>query len=236
VTVWLAGVALAGLVMRGLWAQGEVTRVPAEPRLDHDGVRYAIAPHPRVIPTAAEAVDLVAARWLASHAPVRARDFSLAFGIAAGRASSALSPLKPLHVTVDGTSDAYLAPADFVAPDDTSSGVALLPLHDACIDAREQLALLGSAAMAQRATLRHLGNGPVVLVDGEAVGAWSWDDGRLAIHLTAGLPEADATRANGEAARVADFILRELRGVVALHGARAPRAAPLDHGDVTSER
>ena len=136
---------------------------------------------------------------------------------------------------VEGSDEPFLAPADFVAPEVDASGVALLPLGDPCVDAREQLSLLGTPALAQAATLRHLGVGPVVLLDGAVVGAWSWDD-TLSTRALVTLSERDTVRVAQAAARTRGFIAGELGGVVPLHGARAPRAAPLAHGDVSMER
>lgn len=227
---------LAGLALRALWIQGEVTRAPLDARLDRERFRYVLAPHPRVVPSAAEAVDAIAPRWLAAHAPASARDFALAFDIAASRAAAALKPLRPVEVSVEGLDDALLAPADFTAPDalEAEPAVSLLPVHDALVDARPNLAGLAAPEVARALELRGHGYGPIALVDGEAVGAWSWDGARVTVRPLVALPDGVRERLDAEGARVAALLVSE--GIeAALHDAKPPRGGPMLPGELLSE-
>lgn len=166
---------LASMVLRSLWIVGEVERSPVEPRLDRERFRYAIEPQPRRVPSAAEAVDQIAARWLSAHAPITPRAFAAAFGIAAGRAASALKPLKTLPFSVDTLGSDFLAPATFTLPDAPSPHVCFLPVRDPLLDAHANLLGLVSSSEARNAAVRPYGSGPSVLIDGEIVGLWVWE-------------------------------------------------------------
>jgi hypothetical protein len=232
-----AGLAtLAGLVLRALWIQGEVTRAPLDARLDRERFRYALAPHPRAVPSAAEAVDAFAPRWLAAHAPASARDFALAFDIAASRAAAALKPLRAVDVRVEGLDGALLAPADFTAPDarDDAPSAHLLPVHDALAEGRAGLAGIAAPEVTRALELRAHGYGPIALVDGEAVGAWSWDGARVTLRPLVALPEGARQRLDGEASRVTAFLSGE--GVeAALHDGKQPRSGPMLPGELLGE-
>jgi hypothetical protein len=169
---------LAGMVLRGLWCQGEVQRMPVGLRLDDERPRYVLEPHPRRVPSAAEAVDLVAPRWLRAHAPTTARAFALAFGIAQGRALAALKPLRPRAVAVEGYATDALVPEDFVSPprgELSGEPMGLLGLRDPLLDAHPELTGLATPAHARAVTQRAHGPGPAVLVHGQVQGTWSWD-------------------------------------------------------------
>lgn len=232
-----AGLAtLAGLVLRALWIQGEVTRAPLDARLDSERVRYVLAPHPRAVPSAAEAVDAFAPRWLAAHAPASARDFALALDIAASRVAAALKPLRAVDVRVEGFDDAFLAPGDFTVPDahEDAHDAHLLPVHDALADARPGLAGLASPEVARALALRAHGYGPIALVDGEAVGPWSWDGARVTVRPLVALSEGARARLDAEAARVEAFLSGE--GIEAsLHDAKPPRSGSMLPGEFVGE-
>ncbi|MBI5516914.1 MAG: winged helix DNA-binding domain-containing protein [Deltaproteobacteria bacterium] len=169
---------LAGMVLRGMWCLGEVQRLPVTLRLDDERYRYALEPYPRRVPSAAEAVDLLAPRWLRAHAPTTARAFALAFGVAAGRAQAALKPLKPRNVAVEGFATDALVPEDFVTPprgEAPGEPLALLGLRDPWLDAHPDLVGLATPAHARAVTQRAHGPGPAVVAQGQIVGTWSWD-------------------------------------------------------------
>lgn len=226
---------VAGLVLHGMWAQGELLRLPADGRLDGEGVRYGIDPRPRVVPNAADAVDVIAGRWLAAHAPTTARAFAAAFGIALGRAQSALKPFRPTAVTVDGLDEDFLAPEGFEPPAEGPDGlVSVLPFRDPITDVRPGLQGLADEAVARAVTLKSLGPGPVVLVDGEVVATWSYDPAsmRLALRPLQALSAAVASRMHDAADGVAGFIARELRPPVlhAITRARPPSRVTAELG------
>lgn len=220
---------VAGVVLRGLWAQGEVARATATTRAGEPRVTWGVEPHPRVVPSAADAVDLIAARWLAAHAPVSAREFAQAFGIAAGRASAALKPLHPVELRVESVDDVLLAPADFSPPEaPPPGGASFLPAGDPMVDARDRLSLLCDRARAAEAELRHVGVAPLVVVEGEAVARWSYDLGRVSVRALDGGAGASVEALTALEA----FLAAEVGGEAPLHGEKPPRgSAPLD-GDV----
>ncbi len=205
---------VVGLVLHSMWTQGELQRLPAEGRLDGEGVVYGIDPRPRVVPNAADAVDLVAARWLAAHAPTTARAFAAAFGIALGRAQSALKPLDTVALSIEGLGVDFVAPADFEPPpEDGGEIISFLPFRDPLTDVRPTLAGLADEGVARAAMLKQLGPGPVVLVDGEVVALWAYDPTglRLSLRPFQALPGPLAERLEGAALPVAGFIAAELR-------------------------
>lgn len=216
---------LAALVLRSMWVTGEVMRIPAEGRVDRGVVQWGIDPRPRTVPTAADAVDAIAARWLAAHAPISPRAFATAFGIAAGRANAALKPLRAVEVEIEGLEGAYVAPADF-APLDPALPLSpqLLPLRDPLTDA--QLTGLATPAVARLALARTPGAAPAVLVDGEVVGTWQFDEvARLVTWRSLGpeVPPTVAAEVDAVAYRLATFIANEL-GTAALHTPPTPRS------------
>lgn len=217
----------AGLVLRGMWCVGEVVRAPASGRVDGDAFTYAIDPRPRVTPNAAEAVDLVAARWFNAHGPASARTFAAAFGIAAGRASAALKPLHLKAIHAEELDDHLLTPGGVEAAPWAEPEVVFLGLRDPLTDAMPSLSGLVAAPLAKSLMMRHLGPGPVVLVDGEVRGAWSVDAVGRVIVRPVGLvsPELFA-RMTAEGERVARFVAESFGGAPALHGTALPRLLP----------
>jgi len=219
---------VVGLVLHGMWTQGELQRLPAEGRLDGEGVVYGIDPRPRVVPNAADAVDVVAARWLAAHAPTTARAFAAAFGIALGRAQSALKPLRVAEWTLDGLDETFVTPADFEPPpeapsDEAEALVSFLPFRDPLTDVRPTLAGLADEAVGRAALLKQLGPGPVVLVDGEVVALWAYDPTglRLVVRPLGAVSASLAERIERAAVPVAAFVAAELRPPVLHTTARA---------------
>ncbi|MFO0608613.1 MAG: crosslink repair DNA glycosylase YcaQ family protein [Polyangiales bacterium] len=221
---------VAGIVLRALWAQGEVARTVVTSRAGESRVVWGVDPHPRVVPSAAEAVDAVAARWLAAHAPISAREFAQAFGIAAGRAAAALKPLRPVELRVESVDDVLLAPADFAVPAEApDAGPCFLPVGDPMVDARDRLSLLCDRSLAAAAELRHVGYAPLVVVAGEAVARWSYDLGRVTVRPLGASPVHVAPEA---VAALEAFLAREVGIDAPLHGERPPRGAAALDGDV----
>jgi hypothetical protein len=219
---------LAALVLRNMWVTGEVMRVKSEGKLDGHEVRWSIDPRPRTVPTAADAVVAIAARWLSAHAPVTAKAFASAFGIAAGRANAALKSIKPVEIEVEGIEGAFLGPPDFaVHASQPEIPVHLLPLRDPLLDVQFEPFM----TEAVQRVLPARGPGPTVMVDGLVVGSWSYDEATQTAGwrlLTPDAPDAAVTAQIDQCAvRVAAFIHREL-GIAPLHGpapARTPRGA-----------
>ena len=221
-------VTLAGLVLRGMWAVGEVDREPAEGRIDRDPWRYRLDPMPRVVPPAAEAVPRLSLDWIRAHAPVSARLFAAAFGIANSRAVSALKPLALRAVTIEGLPGEHLVPADFAVPPpaaDEGLGVDLLPVRDPLVDARPDLAGLCAPELARAAAARQGALAPLILVDGAVVGTWAFDVALSQVRLRPLTPWSAAAGAalDARAADLAAFIAREL-DAPPLHLAVALRA------------
>ena len=221
---------VAGLVLRGLWALGEIKRVVSTTRAGEPRVTWAIDALPRVVPSAADAVDLIAARWLAAHAPVTAREFAQAFGIAAGRAAAALKPLRPVELRVESIDDVLLAPPDFTLPEGPPpEGAVFLPTADPMVDARDRLSIVCDPARVAHAELRPVGFAPLVLVDGEAVARWSYELGRVSVRP---LGTAVAEVSPEAVAELERFVTTELGGAAALHGEKPPRGHAMLDGDV----
>ncbi|MFO0626977.1 MAG: crosslink repair DNA glycosylase YcaQ family protein [Polyangiales bacterium] len=218
-------VTLAGLVLRGMWCVGEVSRAPASGRLDGETFVDSIEPHPRVTPNAAESVDLVAARWFAAHGPASAKEFAAAFGIAAGRASAALKPLGLQALRVDEEtllSPSVDEPAPW-APDE----VVLLGLRDPLTDANPSLGRWAEPTVARAAQMRHLGPGPVVIVRGEVVGGWALDAASRVVLRVRGALDPAAQGALVEAGAATErFLASALGPSPSLHGTVVPRALP----------
>ena len=218
---------IAGLVLRGMWCVGEVARAPASGRIDGDVFTYAVDPRPRVTPNAAEAVDLVAARWFGAHAPASARAFAAAFGIAAGRASAAIKPLQLKGIHAAELDDHLLGPGDLAPAPWGEPEVVFLGLRDPLTDAMPSLAGLVAPPLAKSLMMRHLGPGPLVLVDGEVRAQWSVDAaGRVAVRPV-GLVSPDLyARVVAEGERLGRFIAESLGSAPALHGTALPRLLP----------
>jgi hypothetical protein len=228
-------VTLAGLVLRGMWAVGEVDREPAEGRIDRDPWRYRLDPMPKVVPPAAEAVPRLSLDWIKAHAPISARAFAAAFGIANSRAAAALKPLKLRAVTIEGLAGEHLVPEDFAVPE-AAEGVAvdLLPVRDPLVDARPDLAGLCSPELARASLARQGALAPLILVDGAVVGTWAYDAALSQLRLRPALAwsAAESAAIDAKAAALAGFIARELDPpplhlAVALR-APAPRTASAD--------
>jgi hypothetical protein len=218
-------VTLAGLVLRGMWCVGEVSRAPSSGRVDGEVYVYGIDGHPRVTPNAAESVDLVAARWFTAHGPATAKEFAAAFGIAAGRATAALKSLGLRASRLD--EETLLSPeGDEPAPWEADE-VALLGLRDPLTDANPSLSRWAEVTVARAAQMRHLGPGPVVMVRGEVVGGWALDaEGRVVLRVRG---EVDAAARGSLAitgAALEGFVASALGHAPALHGTVLPRALP----------
>jgi Winged helix DNA-binding domain len=219
-------VTLAGLVLRGMWAVGEVYREPAEGRIDRDPWRYRLDPMPRVVPPAAEAVPRLSLEWINAHAPVSARSFAAAFSIANSRATAALKPLKLRTVTIEGLAGEHLVPEDFSVPAaDADIAVDLLPVRDPFIDARPDLAGLSAPSIARSALTRQGALAPLILIDGAVAGTWAFDASLSQLRLQPVFPwsEAEIAAVNARAATLADFIAREI-DAPAMHLTVAQRA------------
>lgn len=216
---------LAGLVLRGMWCVGEVVRVPTNGRVDGEQFAFAVEAHPRVTPNAADAVDLVAARWFSAHAPARARDFAAAFGIAAGRAAGALKRLRLQSLSLDD--ETLLTPGDVTPAPWHDAEVSLLALRDPLTDASPGLALFADPLVAKSVTLKHLGAGPVVLVNGVIAGAWAVSpEGRVQLQLR-GPRVASADEALERARALTErFVVEGFGANPSLHGAVLPRSLP----------
>lgn len=208
-----SGVAtLAGLALRALWVQGEVTRDLLDGRLDRSRIQYALTPLPKVVPSGADAAETVAARWIAAHAPTSAKAFAEAFSLAGGRAVAALKPLRTVRVTVEGLDESLLAPADFERPPEVSQApcAALLPAGDPYADARPALAGLFASDTAPDVDAKKLAAGAVALLDGEVVGSWSGERAPLSPDLFATLTPERRAALEAERARASAFLLDEL--------------------------
>jgi hypothetical protein len=221
---------LAGVVLRSLWVQGEVTRIFTCSSAGSRQVVWAIDPHPSVLPSAAEAVEVMAPRWLAAHAPVSVREFALAFGIATGRALGALNPLQPRAIRVASIDTTLLGPKDFSLPEgDLATEPFFLPVGDPMIEAREHLSLLCPQETAMEAERCHGGHVPFVVVAGEVVARWAYESARVTVHPLGGssfVPPTESLTA------LETFLAHELDGLVPLHEARPPRSSPLLDGDI----
>ena len=230
-----ACVTLAGLVLRGMWAVGEVDREPAEGRIDRDPWRYRLDPMPKVVPPAAEAVPKLSLDWIKAHAPVSVRAFAAAFGIANSRAVAALKPHKLRSVSIEGLAGEHLVPEDFAVPEaDESIAVDLLPVRDPLVDARPDLAGLCSPDIARSSLVRQGNIAPLILVDGAVVGTWAFDAALSQLRARPIVPWSPALSAaiDAHAEALAGFIARELDPptlhlAVALR-APAPRSASAD--------
>lgn len=216
---------LAGLVLRGMWCVGEVSRAPTSGRVDGETFVYGIDAHPRVTPNAAESVDLVAARWFIAHGPATAKEFAAAFGIAAGRAAAALKPLGLNALRVDD--ETLLTPGgDEPAPWEADE-VAMLGLRDPLTDANPSLSRWAEPAVARAAQMRHLGPGPVVLVRGEVVGGWALDaQARVVLRVRTELDPVARAALDQACAALEGFVASALGASPALHGTVVPRALP----------
>lgn len=218
-------VTLAGLVLRGMWCVGEVSRGPTSGRVDGENFLYSIDGYPRVTPNAAESVDLVAARWFTAHGPATAREFAAAFGIAAGRAAAALKPLGLQASRVD--EETLLAPAqDEPAPWEADE-VTMLGLRDPLTDANPSLSRWADVTVARAAQMRHLGPGPVVIVRGEVVGGWALDaEGHAVLRVRSELDAAAREGLDQTRSALERFVASALGASPSLHGTVLPRALP----------
>lgn len=216
---------VAALVLRNMWVTGEVMRIVERGGIDGSPVRWVMDPRPRTVPTAADAVVVIASRWLAAYAPVSAKAFAMAFGIAAGRANSALKAARPIEVEIEGLEGVFLAPQDFTVPAPSPLPPRLLPLRDPLPDVH--LMDLAPPAVARGLLTRNHGVGPSVLVDGELVASWQYDEVTKGIAWRSLGPEIApevAKAIDEEAQRTAAFIAKELT-VAPLHGP-PPRSKP----------
>lgn len=217
---------VAALVLKQLWASGEVWRVPPSARCDDPTSRWQLDPHPRSTPSAADAVGFVAARWLSAYAPVPHKSFALALGLATGRAKSALESIGAYEVSVDGVDDTLWVPRDFAIPAEKIELPArLLPMRDPLTDVH--LSLLANPVITRAITSRAHGAGPAAMAHGEVVGGWAYDEGGRKVHLRwlANQVGVEATRALESAAiSLAEFASSEL-GALPLHTVVAPRAS-----------
>ncbi|MEI8255523.1 MAG: crosslink repair DNA glycosylase YcaQ family protein, partial [Deltaproteobacteria bacterium] len=202
---------VASLVMRAMWVSGEIHRVARGGRLDSGPVVWSMDPRPRVVPPAAEAVASVATRWITAHGPVTARTFANAFGTPTGRAMPALRAARPLEVTIEGFDETFLARAAFAPPAEASRPgeplVRLLPARDPLTDVH--LAMLATPAGMRAATSRAGTPAPAVLVRGEVVGVWAYDQASGEIECTPVDRPFDADTVGpiaAEARRVAAFV------------------------------
>jgi hypothetical protein len=222
-------VTLAGLVLRGMWAVGEVDREPTEGRIDRDPWRYRLDPMPKVVPPAAEAVPKLSLEWIKAHAPVSPRLFAAAFGIANSRAVAALKPLKLRTVTIEGVAGEHLVPEDFAVPA-AGEGIAvdLLPVRDPLVDARPELVGLCASDATRAALARQSTATPLILVDGAVVGTWAFDAALSQLRLRPALPwsAAESAAIDAKADGLVGFIAREL-DAPPMHLAVALRAPAL---------
>jgi len=219
---------LAGLVLRGMWAVGEVDREPVEGRIDREPWRYRLDAMPKVVPPAAEAVPKLSREWIAAHAPVTAKNFAAAFGIANSRAVAALKPLKLRAVTIEGLAGEYMVPADFeVPPERVGMVVDLLPVRDPLVDASPDLAGLCPPEQVRAAMGRHGVIAPLVLVDGAVVGTWTFDGAVSDVRLRplSTWAAAEGALIESRASELARFITKELEQP-ALHLTAAARTPP----------
>ncbi len=219
---------LAALVLKQLWAGGEVWRVPPAARADDPTSRWQIDPHPRSTPSAADAVGFVAARWLGAFAPSPLKSFANAFGLASGRAKSALESIGAYEVSVDGIDETCWVPKDFaIAAEHVALPPRLLPARDPLTDVH--LSLMATPIVARAVTTRAHGVGPTIVGDGDVLGAWAYDEGGRKAHLrwvSSGV-SSELTRAlEAEAARVASFAASEL-GALPLHTVVVPRSSAM---------
>lgn len=217
---------LAALVLKQLWATGEVWRVPPTARADDPTSRWQIDPHPRSTPSAADAVGFVAARWLGAFAPATLKTFANAFGLATGRARSALESIGAYEVDVEGMDEACWVPKDFaVRADHLELPYRLLPVRDPLTDVHLQW--MSNPAVARAITTRANGVGASAIAKGEVVGGWAYDEGGRKVHLrwvSTGI-SPDVTRAlEAEGARLSAFVASEL-GALPLHTVVIPRAS-----------
>jgi hypothetical protein len=218
---------VAALVLRHMWVTGEVVRIAGDTRGDGTAVKWGLDPRPRTVPTAADAVVVIAPRWLAAYGPVSVKAFATAFGIAAGRASAALRSARALEAEIEGLEGTYMVPPDFQPPAPAPQPPRLLPLRDPLTDVH--LGLLATPAAARLALTRGHGVGPTVLLDGEVVGTWQYDEiAKVIAWRTAGAPLAPevAARVDEEARRTALFIAGQLVAAP-LHTPQTARPRPL---------
>lgn len=219
---------LASLVLKQLWATGEIWRVPPSARGDDPTSRWQIDPNPRPTPSAADAVGFVAARWLGAFAPAPLKSFALAFGLATGRAKSALESIGAREVIVEGIDDACWVPADFAPhpePDTITFPAKLLPVRDPFTDVH--LAHASSSTVARALTSRTHGVGAAIVSRGEVLGGWAYDEGGRRVHLRWVQADVSAERVKAleaEAVKLGAFIASEL-GTVPLHTVVIPKAS-----------
>jgi hypothetical protein len=223
------GLATVGtLVLKQLWALGEVRRVPPRHRADEPDSRWELDPGPRPTPSAADAVGIVAERWLRAFAPAPLKSFATALGIAAGRARIALEAIGAHAVRVDGISEECWVPRGFEPPSASALPARILPARDPLTDVH--LEHLADGSVARAVTSRAHGVGPVALCDGVIVGGWHWDESARAVRLrmmAAGVTPAQVDALETEAARTGAFVARELASVP-LHTLSAPRGATVE--------
>ncbi len=219
---------LASLVLKQLWANGELWRVPPSARGDDPTSRWQIDPNPRPTPSGADAVGFVAARWLGAFAPAPLKSFAVAFGLATGRAKTALESIGAREVIVEGIDEACWVPADFSPPSalDASEWPArLLPVRDPLTDVH--LPFMSTSTVARAITSRAHGVGATMLARAEVLGGWAYDEGGRKVHLRWIATDVGTERARaieGEATKLTAFIASEL-GTVPLHTVVIPKAS-----------
>jgi hypothetical protein len=216
---------LAALVLKQLWATGEVWRVPPTSRADDPTSRWQIDPHPRSTPSAADAVGFVAARWLGAFAPATLKTFANAFGLATGRARAALESIGAFEVTVDGIDEACWVPKDFaVRADHLELPCRLLPVRDPLTDVH--LPWMSNPVVARAVTTKAHGVGATAIAKGEVVGGWAYDEGGRKAHLrwiSTAVSTESSKALEAEAGKLSAWIASEL-GALPLHTVVIPRA------------
>ncbi len=229
---------LAGLALRALWIQGEVTRRSPARRPEEPAVEYAIDPAPRSLPGGSDAVATLGPRWFAAHAPTSLTAFAESFDLAHGRAVSTLRTVLLIDVQVEGLAGPLLAPPDFEAPDAFDGpAVSLLPACDPWLDAHAALssyAAIASPDAARVIARRHIGAAPAVVVDGAVAGTWSWQGGRVELRWIEPVTAAVVQATERASSRVA-ALLRSGFASAPLHDGRAPRSAPPLPGELLHE-
>jgi hypothetical protein len=83
-------------------------------------------------------------------------------------------------------------------------------------------------------TLRHLGPAALCLVDGEAVGTWTWDGARVVVHPVAAITADVRARLEEAATATGAFIAQEL-GDAATRCMRVPRGPSMLAGELGVE-
>jgi hypothetical protein len=210
-----AGISTVGaLVLRSMWVGGEVQRTTREGRLDQGPSLWSIDPRPRVVPSAADALALVASRWIATNGPVSARGFANAFGTPAGRALPAIRASKPIDVEIEGLDEVFFAPPHFVPSAAPTLGALFLPARDPLTESH--LVRFGTPDAVRAATTRAGTAAPVVLLDADVVATWGFDVGVGEIVWSAidrPISSEQQSVISAQAKRLTAFVRSELSGM-----------------------